>query len=856
MRVFRLLPKPLLVAPAMLFALAAIFYSGFWIFYSMRGVPVELGFDNTYIARERCQLVRSVVRGSPAERAGLKPGDRIIRIYGDTLEAEDSLTRVWVQHKSGDAVDLTVQRAGTAVPLVIHATFRASSSTSSEAGLAHHLGQDVTNLFPVAFLTVGLAVLFLRLEDPNAWILALMFGSFIAIPGFPDSFMVLPPSLRLVAVAYRGFFNNMVAAFFYFFFAIFPTRSPLDRHLPWLKWFALVAGAALALRVSLQGTNASLGVAVGALSVGYERLAVLLFNYGLLVLGFVSLTWNAVSVESSEARRKIRVILWGTLVGVVPATLAVGANDFFGFHMTLSLAATIVLLLWLFPLSFAYAVVKHRVLEIPVLLRRSARYLLVQRGFVFLLVLLSGGVSLAFALYFGRYVQPLTGAAAPGGIALGTVFGTLLLWSGARVHKDVGGRIDRAFFRNAYDARLILEDLLEKTRTATDRNQLAALLGHHVKQALQPSSLAIYLENGEGQLAEFSGAVPREFTTISGTDPTLVKLARHGRPWDISGEGSKDMPTGLSFLRPDCLVPVQGRDGRLVGVVALGSRLSEEAYSNEDKHLLASVAGQAGIALESIRLGEKIAERIEVERRAAQEMEFARQVQARLFPQKLPPMKSLEYVGGCIPARTVGGDYYDFLELRSGRLALVLADIAGKGVPGALLMANLQANLRSQYAMAVDDLPRLLASVNRLFYQTTDNASYATLFFADYDDETRLIRYANCGHLPAILLRGGGAVEWLPATCTVLGLFEQWRCEVAEVRLDPGDTLVLYTDGITEAIDADEEEFGEARLVEILGGQCHLPVGHLLEAVVMAARQFSGGKQQDDLTLVIARCVA
>ena len=133
----------------------------------------------------------------------------------------------------------------------------------------------------------------------------------------------------------------------------------------------------------------------------------------------------------------------------------------------------------------------------------------------------------------------------------------------------------------------------------------------------------------------------------------------------------------------------------------------------------------------------------------------------------------------------MGGDYYDFLELRPGRLALVLADIAGKGVSGALLMANLQANLRSQYAMAVDDLPRLLASVNRLFYENTDDASYATLFFADYDDSSRKLRYANCGHLPPLLLRARGSsqdqvseapkVEWLRSTCTVMGLFEAWQ---------------------------------------------------------------------------------
>jgi len=184
-------------------------------------------------------------------------------------------------------------------------------------------------------------------------------------------------------------------------------------------------------------------------------------------------------------------------------------------------------------------------------------------------------------------------------------------------------------------------------------------------------------------------------------------------------------------------------------------------------------------------------------------------------------------------------------------------------VSGALLMANLQANLRSQYAMAVDNLPQLLASVNRLFYESTDDASYATLFFADYDDSSRKLRYANCGHLPPLLRRACGSsqahfskaanVEWLRPTCTVMGLFEDWRCEINEVQLAPSDTLVLYTDGITEATNADGEEFGESHLLDTLGRHSDLPVGSLLQAVVGAVQQFSSGSQQDDITAVIAR---
>ena len=318
----------------------------------------------------------------------------------------------------------------------------------------------------------------------------------------------------------------------------------------------------------------------------------------------------------------------------------------------------------------------------------------------------------------------------------------------------------------------------------------------------------------------------------------MAELARHGRidrnsgtpsPWEVSPESPRGTtePFLLAPLQPDCLVRLLGRDSRLVGLLVLGARLSEEPYSSDDKHLLTSVASQAGVALESIRLGEKIAERIEAERRIAQEMEYAKQVQARLFPQKLPFMKTLEYAGGCIQARQVGGDYYDFLELRPGRLALVLADIAGKGISGALLMANLQANLRSQYTIALEDLRRLLKSVNQLFYENSSDTSYATLFFADYDDSSGRLRYVNCGHLPPLLLRVDGQLERLSATATVLGLFEEWECSAAEVQLAAGDTLVLYTDGVTEAENVQDEQFGESRLIETMLAQRHLPVRSL-----------------------------
>jgi serine phosphatase RsbU (regulator of sigma subunit)/predicted enzyme related to lactoylglutathione lyase len=272
-------------------------------------------------------------------------------------------------------------------------------------------------------------------------------------------------------------------------------------------------------------------------------------------------------------------------------------------------------------------------------------------------------------------------------------------------------------------------------------------------------------------------------------------------------------------------------------------------------------------ALEAQRRAE--AEKLEAERRSAQEIEIATRVQANLFPQILPPLRTLDYAGVCIQARQVGGDYYDFLDLGSlqrldrgarrelpaaaWHLAFVLADVSGKGIAGALLMANLQANLRSRYALALDDLPQLLCSVNALFLENTPDSSFATLFFAVYDDHSRELEYANCGHTTGLLFRADSSIERLVSTSTVVGLFSDWECVTQRVTLRQGDILALYTDGVIESFDGSGNEFGEHRLVEALRRHTDLPSCALANAVVNEVRRFSPHEQHDDITLIIAK---
>ena len=249
-----------------------------------------------------------------------------------------------------------------------------------------------------------------------------------------------------------------------------------------------------------------------------------------------------------------------------------------------------------------------------------------------------------------------------------------------------------------------------------------------------------------------------------------------------------------------------------------------------------------------------LAQKQEAERRAEQEIEIAKQVQARLFPQVHPQARTLEYAGLCLQARQVGGDYFDFLELGQQRLGLVIGDVSGKGIAAALLMANLQANLRSQCALALTHPELFLRSVNRLFYENTVESAYASLIFAEYNDVSRRLRYANCGHLSGLVLRPDNTYRRLDSTGTLLGLFRDWECPIAEYQLEPGDLLALYTDGITEAHNGDGMEFGEEHLVDSLRRHHSQPCQLAVDAITQEVRRLNPVDQHDDITLILAKC--
>jgi sigma-B regulation protein RsbU (phosphoserine phosphatase) len=336
----------------------------------------------------------------------------------------------------------------------------------------------------------------------------------------------------------------------------------------------------------------------------------------------------------------------------------------------------------------------------------------------------------------------------------------------------------------------------------------------------------------------------------------------------------------LRRVRSALLLPVATKD-HLLGIVSLGPRLGDLPFSRDDRQLLMAVALQMAFAIQNAELVQEIA----IEERLRHELDIATTVQQRLFPESPPEMSSLELSGVCFPARGVGGDYYDFIELDQGKVGIAVADVAGKGISAALLMCTVQASLRSQAPTVNGNLTELVSSMNRLLHVSTDTSSYATFFYAQFDERTGLLTYVNAGHNPPMLVRAGRNVKaqgvgyggpgrqgalredeslragqesteitLLTKGGPIIGAFSNCVYEQETIQMESGDLLVAYTDGVTEARDADDHEFGEARLREIIDSSAPLTAQQLSERIVESVREWCGDvPPHDDLTLVVMR---
>jgi sigma-B regulation protein RsbU (phosphoserine phosphatase) len=262
-----------------------------------------------------------------------------------------------------------------------------------------------------------------------------------------------------------------------------------------------------------------------------------------------------------------------------------------------------------------------------------------------------------------------------------------------------------------------------------------------------------------------------------------------------------------------------------------------------------TAAAVLGTVLYRVQL-ELRASRHELARKEA-ELNFALEVQQALFPRQFPPDQGLEFSAVCVPARGIGGDYYDVLQRGDGCLAFAIADISGKGIPAAILMSNVHAVLRTLYD-AGHPPGELCSQLNRHLYRVTEGTKFATAFYAEWNERDRSLTYVNAGH-PAPLLLGSCSGQLLQTGGPPLGIFPDTEFQVGRLVMQPGDMIVLYSDGITEAGLGSGKEFGEARLETAIQQHLEKPLDEIPQHVLKAIRDWSGADVEDDMTLLLVR---
>ncbi len=805
---------------------------------------------------------------SPVARtAGMRPGDTLLEVNERPYIGSSVLAEEIAKAVPGSQISATLESQAPSIgKYTVH--LPVTRGGSGPLKITFDLLLDVFMPFFCIFL--GSWVVLVRPRDISSWLLlGLLLGfshllSTGKIPGWG-------PGIRELAMGYdiglEASWAICMFLFGYFFPEPFPAwkkAGPLRRSLRFIPLIPLVFSAIISVTTAIREMTDYQAAHSLVQRFGFFQGLIRIYLY-VIVGGFFGFIFAKSSTEiSPDSRRRLRLLYWGTTAAMTPGLIVTfvaaiarkPASDIFTeWQITLAF-----LMLLLAPLTFGYVIVVQRAMDVRVVLRQGLQYGLATRGIRVMQFVIVGG------LIFGGIMLTRRNSM-PDFLKLLFIGAALLVgFSVLRMGDKLRGWIDRKFFREAYNTEQVLSDLSDQVRSMVETRPLIETVAARIAETLHVPHVAVLLGGSGPYRPAFAfgyGAAPDvAFGVNTGTVQLLEKQREPARvylddpdSWLYRDSRVTDGDRSqLATLDTELLLPLSARD-RLLGFISLGPKLSEEPYSGTDVRLLKSVAAQTGLALENARLMSAIAEEVSQRERLNREVEIAREVQERLFPQTLPPILGVAYAGACRPALGIGGDYYDFLALPDGKLGLAIGDVSGKGISAALMMASLQASLRGETSRASNDLAAMVGNVNRLVFEASQSNRYATFFYAQYDPTTRLLTYVNAGHNPPMIFRKRQAkieVIRLEATGTVVGLIDKFVYDQVSVPLIPGDLFLAFTDGISEAMNSDDDEWGEERLIDATEKCGGLNPQEILTSIMQSADAFvAGAKQHDDMTVVV-----
>lgn len=800
-------------------------------------------WDGVLLAADReLLLVKGVVAGTGGAEAGIRAGDRIVGVGRAIVRSPGEVARVLASFKAGETVPYLVLREGKLVELAVRLSSRRLSTPL-------FLYAAVTGFF---FFAVGFFVLASRPDDAPAgparvfFILCTLFLLFLvcrlrpASYGFFDGVVLTTGTLSLLALP---------AAFLHFFL-IFPRRQAFSfagegsgflaetqRFVNTSPHFftLLYALPPFTYAVSTLGSRA-FGWKLRFLSGAPVASWVLMGDY--LVLGVLALLRSLLRAEDPRQRRQMGTVFAGTVVGIVPFLLfAVVIPTMSDVEGSVALA---VVSLAAIPVAFAYAIVRFQLLDVRVVIRRSLLYTLTTASVTAIYALTltaANAVARHQGLVQSRYFPVL--------------FALLVVALFDPLRRRIQGPVDRFFFRDMVDARKALEELSEALTREFSVARLEDWLTLRLSQIMRLAWVVLYRVEGTRLVA--SRPRPELPAELSGANALLTDLRERGQPVRLG------QLEGLSLLdEPSAEVLAAARaagarlfaplvaSGQLYAVLVVGPKLSDEELSREELQLLRTVANQGAVGFENARFLAEHTRQMELEK----ELEIARQVQFSLIPERIEAPAPWRVAARCLPAYQVGGDFYDVLPSPQGDCqALVLGDVAGKSVAGAMLMVAAREALRAEAVMASDPA-RLLREVNRRLYRRERRMVLALTFLLLCPGGE--LRYCLAGQPAPLVRRRDGSVEELPAPHgrLPLGALVEAQWDEVRVRLAPGELVLVYSDGLPDAQGGDGEGLGEVRLKELVAAappEVEGAVAHVIGFV----QEFSGGKKAfDDVTVM------
>ena len=810
----------------------------------------------------------TVILSSDAAKAdGLRPGDRVLSIDGRAFDGDRMLYQTVDRMHPGDMIDIAVVPKGQQQMHMMHVPVDHRSSRPPTS-----LQIATRAVLALSLLLCVLTGVYIAIRLPNDRRALAAAGLLVSLSQAVQlaSWNDFPQSLWVVANVWPPFWQTNWSIVIVAFGLYFPQQFAWDLRRPWLKWLYLgplfvfncfVTAVGVLPQFSFREFNLLAAGHPGWLAAPAFFIAVSITAF------FVCIGIKQGIAKVPDLKRRLRILEAGAAVGLGPIGVFLLYRAISGTNTGISEDVLLVLcsLFLVFPVTLAYAVLTERALDLRVVIRQGVRYTMARQGLRVSLSLF-GVVFFSFlsAYLWSAGISDTTRALVLGGSIL------LFIFLVRRIRQQAFDAIDKKFFREQYHAEIVLSELSENVRTIVNEHELLDTVSRRVSEALHVSHFSVLLSGGSGRL--------RPVYSLGLAIPEAVELDERGEC--VSHVANSKEATPIYFDRPDnwvyaapedelvvlktlgaqLLLPLKTKE-KLLGLFCLGPKKSEEPFSKTDINLLRSIALQTGLALDNSRLTAEVAREVAQRERLNREIEIAREVQERLFPQHLPLVAGVDYSGCCRPALGVGGDYYDFLNLPNGELGIAIGDVSGKGIAAALLMASLQASLRGQTLAGLADLSKLMSNVNRLVYDATPINRYATFFYGQYDRETRLFRYVNAGHNAPFVVRCTSDrnihLIRLDTGGPVVGLFPEAPYQQGSLVLQPGDIFVGFTDGISEAMNKAEEEWGEEHLIKSVVAHAKTAAADMIPQLMADADRFvDGAPQHDDMTLVVVKLAA